>query len=294
MEGQNQAATQTTPVNQSSGSADQSGTQGQQSETFDLGKIFGEDFLKNPATKDFKDAGSFMKAFLDTKALVGKPRFDVPAQDTPPEIASEFWKKMGVPIDGAGYGFKKPDNFPEGMNYDEADAAAWADFFKQHNVPVSVANALRDRFFETQIKSMNSHKEQSAAQQAEADKRLDSQYEKAFGPAKLEQANRIKALLGEAITDPTMREDMMKSLPDTAMLGLAFIEKHLRTKYGNPDTNRGDGGVASGNPDSMREEAKAIMRSDAYRDGMHKDHAATVERVNAMYRSIAELTSVKK
>lgn len=56
---------------------------------------------------------------------------------------------MGVPKDGDGYDFKKPEGLPDKLAelYSPENSKEWADFFREQGVPKDVANAIRDKYF---------------------------------------------------------------------------------------------------------------------------------------------------
>ena len=68
----------------------------------------------------------------------------------------------------------------------------------------------------------------------------------------------------------------------------------MKKTYGLSDTNAGDGGDSGGlGIDELREKARNLQASEAFRDGMNKNHAATVTQVNEMYKTIGALTATK-
>lgn len=196
-----------------------------------------------------------------------------------------------VPEKAEDYGFKKPDNLPEGMEYDEAHALKWANAFKEMGVPPAMANKLRDAFFAEQAES---HGALTGAT-AEANKRLDENYTKVFGDQKGVVVQRVKDVLAKAVPDAAVRADLEKTLPNEALMAIGMLDAHYRKTYGQPDQNTGDTGASSGKSlDEMRTDAQKLMASDAYRDTMHKDHKATRATVDQAYKDIAALTEAAK
>ena len=102
---------ETTVQNQGSGSADaatgaadaatgatEGGTSPAQS-TEDVAawrNMVPKEFREDPALKDYKDFGGFVKSHVNLTKLLGRePR--VPAQDAPPDVWNQFWGALGRP-----------------------------------------------------------------------------------------------------------------------------------------------------------------------------------------------------
>lgn len=196
-----------------------------------------------------------------------------------------------VPEKAEDYGFKKPENLPEGMEYDEADAAKWAGVFKEMGVPVAMANKIREAYIAQQVEGHGA----SAGATKAANDRLDETYTKAFGDQKGAIVQRVKDVLAKAVPDAAVRADLEKTLPNEALMAIGMLDAHYRKTYGQSDTNTGDQGTGSGKSmEEMRTDAQKLMASDAYRDTMHKDHKATRATVDQAYKDIAALTDAAK
>lgn len=260
--------------------------------SLDMVKIFGEDFTKDPALKDFKDPASFVKAFKDTKAMVGKPRFDVPGQDAPPEQVSDFYKKLGVPETPDAYGLKADANVPEHNN--ETNVAflkAFGDQAHELKLTKSQAEGMQ-KFFDDL--AVNVGKTQAEAQAAE-DAQLNSLLSKALGGENLDiAAGRIKADI-EKVLPPEMRDLLANKVSNEALAAIALIEKHYRITYGMSDKNAGDQGSPSGRSQlDLQKEARDLMGSKEYQNPIDPGHKAVREKVNALYKTIGELTNAAK
>jgi len=261
------------------------------------------DLVKNPAFDKFKtadgtalDAMKIAKSYQELQTQLGKPRFDVPAADAPPEVQAEFYKKMGVPEKPDGYGLKAPDGYPEHMG--EYMGETLTEFSaKAHELKMTPAQAAGvQAWFDGHALKLGAAQQTVEAQKVtEANGRLDAHMTSLFGDQKNAQAARVTAIMTEAIPDPALRADLEKALPVEALTAIAAIEKHYRTKYGLPDTTIGDTGNASGKSlADMRTEASALMATPAYRDPMHKDHKTTRAQADGMYKQIGQLTEQAK
>jgi hypothetical protein len=105
----------------------------------------------------------------------------------------------------------------------------------------------------------------------------------------------VKGTLAQAIPDPQMRAALEKTLPNEALVALAYLDQHYMKKYGQSDQNIGDNSQYAGKTlEEIRGEAQKLMASPEYRDVMHKDHKATREKADNLYKHIAALTDASK
>lgn len=290
-----QSGTQTPETTPSASQPGQDGSQTQNNagadQPIDMAKIFGEDFTKDPNLAKFKTPQDVAKSYKELQSMASKPRFDVPTADTPPEVAAEFYKKMGVPDTAEAYGLK-PDAFNQ-----EHGGEVNAEFVK------ALANvALEAKLTPTQAQTIhkfmddiaaNVTKENQAAAIAD-DAKLDEMFTKALGAEKDTAVARIEKMINEVV--PAELKDLMGGkFSNEANLMLALMDKHYREKYGRSDNNLGDGGDTSGKSSAdLRSEASAIMASPAYQNPMDPGHKAAVERASALYKTIGELTGASQ
>lgn len=246
----------------------------------DLSSLLGEEYAGNKSFEQFKDSGvqGLAKSYLDQQKYIGELNTKV--------------ENFKIPENVADYGFTKPDNLPEGMEYSEEHAAAWAQKFQEAGVPPKMAQAIRNQFMEEMVAL---HQQQSG-DSAEANARLDEQYTQHFGDNKLAAVERVKGVMEKVFPDEGTRADLMKTLPDEALLAIGVIEKHYRETYGQEDSNFGDeGGQDSAkNVNELRKEAQELMASKEYRDGMNPKSKEVREKVKNLYATIDELTKAQQ
>jgi hypothetical protein len=122
--------------------------------------VFNEGWAENLRTAGFerlankamlaKDESTLFKMLDDTIGFVGKkatgPTYPGP-ESTPEEIGA-YRKAAGIPADPTGYTLK-PAKLPEGMNWSDEDASAYAHVFHEHNIPQAAAQALVDAHLQT-------------------------------------------------------------------------------------------------------------------------------------------------
>lgn len=248
------------------------------------------------AEKGAVKTDDIIKSYTELEKTVGKPKYGVPGADAAPEQVAEFFKALGVPETPEAYGLKSPDGYPEHMG--EYMAETLTEYSKvAHDLKLTPKQAagIQQWFDGMALKlgqaGVTADTEAAAASQA----KLTEHFGKLFGDKSGEAVERVKASITAAIPDASLREALSKSLPDEALVAIAAIEQHYRKTYGQADNNIGNEGNPSGKSlEDLRKEAQTTMATDAYRDPMHKDHKATRERVDQMYKDIGALTEAAK
>ncbi|HWT40388.1 MAG TPA: hypothetical protein VN081_03940 [Dongiaceae bacterium] len=82
-----------------------------------------------------------------------------------PEEVNAFFEKLGKPKSAAEYGFKAPDNLPEGLDFSDERAAKFAELVHKHNLTTTQAQGLfNDLHSEILVPEFNSLAEMQTAQ----------------------------------------------------------------------------------------------------------------------------------
>jgi len=107
-----------------------------------------------------KDEATLFKTLDETIGFVGKKQVGPtwPTEASTPEEVSHFRKVAGVPDDPSGYALK-PEKLPEGIEWDDADAQAYAELFHKHHVPKGAAQDLVNRHLESIARMSDKGKE---------------------------------------------------------------------------------------------------------------------------------------
>ncbi len=258
-----------------------------------------DDTLKNdPALKDVKDPASLAKMYLDTKKLVGQ-KLGIPGADATPEAKAAFQEAMGVPKDPTGYGFKKPDNLPEGMGYDEADAAEWAKTFKEHGVPAPVANALRDKLLNAATEAYKTMKTSADNDISQSDAEFEKISLRVFGDKdKATKALQTARVDIERYADPSLKANLSQ-LSDSALALFAQVYNAKVKELGGKENQDIDGGGNAGGGgqtrDQLRTEAKRLQAlpeySSAFTAKGKDEHQRIVKEVRDLYDKIGKMAS---
>lgn len=266
----------------------------------DMAALIGEEFAKDPTFKDFKDPRQLAKAYKDTKALVGQPRYDIPADDAPDTVRKDFYTKLGVPDAPDGYGLAAPEGYPEHMGeYMKETLGEFAKIAHENNITPKQAKAIQTWFDNHAIElSTSALKTNAAAAEAEiaaANSQLTEIFTKQFGDKTGEAVAHVKAVLETVFPDVAQRQGLEKTMSNEALLAIAAVEKHYRTTYGLADQTIGDSaGTSTKSLADMRKDAQDLMATEAYTNAMHPEHNATKEKAQKMYQQWANLTEAGK
>lgn len=165
-----------------------------------------ESFRDNPAFEG-KKVDDVLNEYLKYKEVVDTHEKNglvrLPSEEAQPEEVEQFYRKLGKPETPAEYGFKAPEGWPEGLDYSDERAAAFAEMAHRHNLSAAQANGLFGDFHEM-VKS-----EFAANQTAKEDVLVSNieTLEKEWGPSDGEKfaAERNNALRAfNTVADPDL------------------------------------------------------------------------------------------
>jgi hypothetical protein len=226
----------------------------------------------DPSLADFKDTAALAKAYVDTKKLVGQ-KLGIPGPDATPEAKAAFEAAMGVPPTAEGYDFKKPESLPEGMDYDEKDAAAWATKMKELGIPKDKANALRDAFIKQSVESFKAISTAAKEDSTKTDANFDARATKVFGDKKLEAIQGTRTMLEKYVSKETA--DLMKDVPNDHLIAFAeFASNFSKEMTGEDIVLKSDSGSTAQSEGDMRTELRRIMALPEYSNPFAKGRQA--------------------
>jgi len=128
-----------------------------------------QQFAADPDFADFKSLDDVLGEFKQLKGLHANREknglAELPGEESTPEQQAAFWEKVGKPKSAAEYDFKAPEDLPEGLDYSDERAAAFAEMAHKHNLTKAQAQGLFNDF-----NQMVAGEFQTGAQAAEAAK----------------------------------------------------------------------------------------------------------------------------
>lgn len=249
-----------------------------------------EEFKDRPYLNDLKalqvgpDAYKALFSKLDgAQKLIGK-KTGIPEAGAPPEEWDQFHARLR-PTTAEEYEFAAKDG-------------ADPDFTKAVKGMFFEAGLTKSQAAKLQTKFDAYITEKTAGQTAES-KRLDEEFEAltktTFGAENMNVLALGKSLLAE-LTPDSLKPHLAR-LPNEALVVLAGVMASVRAKYLGEDKGGGGGGGGGGAPTdsaALREEAKKLMTSDAWKDFRHPDHDKARVRVDEIYRIVGAAASAGK
>jgi len=252
--------------------------------TFDT--IIPEEFRDRTYLSDLKalpvgpDSYKALFKKLDgAQTLIGK-KTGIPDANATPEEVEKFYSSLrpakfeDYEFPAAKEGQTAPD--PESLK-------AIKGIFHEAGLSKSQAAKLSAKFEEFAAKQN--------APAIEAAKKQDAEFvemtNKAFGAENAKVLERSRTLLA-TLTPDTLKPYLVK-LPNESLVVLSAVMEAVRAKFMKEDNLDGAGnGGAPTDENTLREEAKTLQMSPAWKDFTHKDHVATQKRVNDIYAAIGK------
>lgn len=215
------------------------------------------------------------------QTLIGKKSIGIPDASATPEDIEKFYNSLR-PAKAEEYELPAAK---EGQKADPAVLKSVQSMFHEAGLSKAQASKLATKFEAFAA-------EKIGAQTAEA-ARLDAEFEAmtkaAFGADNAKVIERSRTLL-QALTPPALAPHLNR-LSNEGLVLLAGVMESVRAKYMKEDSmGGGDGGAGApgGDAASLREEARTLQGSEAWKNFQHKDHAATVAKVNDIYTRIGK------
>lgn len=141
-----------------------------------------EDLRAEKSLESFKSVSDVAKGFIETKKMMGSA-IKLPKADAPDTEWEPIYSRLGRPESADKYEFKRPENLPEGMTYQEDLEKNFKEQAHKLGFNNRQAQGLLDWFSGSQVEKF---KEQKAAQEAsigELKKEWGGDYDKNLGLA---------------------------------------------------------------------------------------------------------------
>lgn len=243
----------------------------------------------NPDLKSIKDVRHLAEQFIERGKHVGQKEFGIPGEDATPEQKQKFWQELGVPEKAEDYGLtERPDNIPEDK-WNPEHAKAWQDKLHEFGVPKDMATKIVTAFREEQIEALGQAEQQPAMNQEQFMSALNDKY----GDQTDAVIDRASDLLAQHADMDTLSE--INSWPtDQRMALLNVLNSVHQNHIGEDRPNTTDPVNNHASPQKLREDARALMATDEYRDAMNPNHEATRKRVQSMYQEADRLSQSAK
>lgn len=229
------------------------------------------DFKPVLQAKQFDDVGKVLKSYMEMEKFAGgfKSKLNIPDQLDDAAI-STIYTKLGRPESPDKYEFKKGENLKVELNEDLLNN--FKKFAHGKNITSAQFNDLVNFQMEVMQSAMEAGEKQAAEAKQKAAEALKAEwkekYEDNFKQAKA-TAEKLEIL---ADLEALGLADNPTTIKMLAKLNSKLSEDTLKPK--TPETIL-----------SKQEELKKIMESDAFKNGMHPEHADVFKRYVELFNS---------
>lgn len=224
----------------------------------------GEEYRNHPSLKDYKDLNGLAKSHINLQSMLGRDKVPLPKEDAPKEEWDAFYSKLGRPEKPEDYGFSKPDGFPDGVAYDEAGAAEFAQFMHEQGLTKKQGAAIFEKYNAWASGKATRFAEEQALQQQEWENAIKAEWGAAFDQnVAIAQAG-LKAVSPSGKLAGLLRETGMGSDPELVK------ELYAIGKLTQEDTAIGrasstNGGYAMTPQEAANEKARLMTDKDFVR-----------------------------
>lgn len=243
----------------------------------DFSTVVPEAYRAKEYLKDVKDMDALFKKLDGAQELLGKRPAGIPHDNAKPEEIAAFNKAFGVPDAPAAYELVVPAENPMPKEMIEGVKGIF------HKAGL---NAKQAKMVSEGWNAMLAEQAKAAGIQTQAqDTNFEQLATETFGENKTTVLASSKALLEKYASEKFKAH--INGLSNENLIVMASVLEGVRKDYISEDDlpNRGSGGGGNAASD-VQSQARELMKTDAYKNGFHPDHAATKAKVDALYASL--------
>ena len=141
--------------------------------------------------KKFGNVNDLVRSYVNAERLIGKKGVFIPDEKSTPEQIAEFRKQLDVPEKPEEYEVK-PQNIPEGLEWNDDLAKQFLEIAHKHNVPKRAMKDLAQKFQDLETMRVRAGWEMA---QAEVNRKYEAgqqELERAWGAQKPQQIELVK------------------------------------------------------------------------------------------------------
>lgn len=197
----------------------------------------------------FQNFEQLAKSYTSLQSVMGKKADAVylPTDKSTPEEIAAFRKAAGVPETAEGYNLK-PEQLPEGLQWDDELGRGFAEIAHKHNIPAAAMQELASRYMASEQAKLEGYGQQVEARVAASRQELVKEYGGAY-QTNIQLATRMANTVGldlntAGLSDPNVvralvnmskliSEDKIAALSDSQVPG-GVTSKGIMTDPNNP------------------------------------------------------------
>jgi hypothetical protein len=244
-------------------------------ETFLSGDEFA-DLRGNESLTTIPDVRTLAKAFVDTKAMVGRKGVILPKEDAAPEEWEQFYTQLGRPATPEAY-VLKPEGLPEGFPYMAELETSFRQLAFQAGLTPAATKIIYDGYNKFALEQAQNSQRELKAEMEE----IQAGLQKEWG---------VKYEENIALARKAMNQWAPPGSPELLALDRSIGESPVLVKFFyNLGKSMGEGEfIAGGYTANASLEAKRqeLMRHPAYVDEKHPEHKVIVDQVIKIYQEM--------
>ena len=239
-------------------------------------------------TKDVKSPDDLWKLTDNAQSLIGKRPAGIPTADAPQDEWDKFYQAAGRPDDSAGYEFAPIENLPEGADFSGYQEQAGG-IFHEAGLTQKQADIVWKKYIALELGT-------SQEQQTQLDAQFDEITQKHFGDT-FEQDQKIAMDMAAKVVPEELRAGF-ESLGNNpqALAAIVALAKGaqaeidaVKQKYGAEGKLTSGEQTAGNSVGDVRKELAQLRTSEAARSFDHPNHAATLEKINALSSEVQRM-----
>lgn len=248
-----------------------------------LESVIPEDLKGDSAFEGVADLPSLVKSYVNAQRMIGKDKVALPGENATEEELNEFYSKLGRPESPDKYGFKPPEELPEGYSVQEELVKEFSEQAHKHGLTTAQAKHLFDWFVGKQASEYQAFNEHLSTSQQEAVDSLKQEWGRAFDE-RVGLAKQAVAKFGG---------DELKTYLDESGLGnhpsliKAFAEVGKLLKEDGAPPGSGSTSFTMSAEEARMEIAQLQANKEfmqQYNNDMNPGHKEAVERMQKLFK----------
>lgn len=222
------------------------------------------------------DEATFFRSLDETLAFVGKKSAPTyPGPEASDADLSAFRSSAGIPDSPESYKLK-PETIPDGVQWDDAQAADLAKLFHQHHIPEKTAQALIAKHLESQTSLAGHHAAAQAQRLSALSTESDQTFRKEWGDQFESRLEANRAFISTRLPEADLKDPALAVALSHPQI-VRIIDEARRALREAPLP--GVDAAVQGGSLSPRQQGEAIMKANPQ---WEKD-PALVKRVHDLY-----------
>jgi hypothetical protein len=221
---------------------------------------------------------SVVKSYIEAQKKIGQKGVLIPGENATDEDRNVFFKALGRPDKPEDYGFKKPENLPTGVSYNEDRVNKFAKVFHELGVSKTTAQKLLDTYNNDIIEEVANQQKMVDEFKANSVKELKKEWGSNF-EKNISKANAaVKLFGGKDFTD------LLKNTGLDAHPIMVKVFEKIADRIG--EASLIDGYVETQRPALTRNKLEQMMKDPRYSGRQHERDPEYIETIRKGWEAV--------